>query len=39
MCTIAVTNTYSASELADYTDLTVASLADISIENLQKLCD
>lgn len=39
MHTIAVTNTYSASELADYTDLTVSGLADISIENLQKLCD
>ena len=38
MHTIAVTNTYSASELADYTDLTVSGLADISIENLQKLC-
>lgn len=38
MHTIAVTNTYSAAELADYTDLTVAALGDISIENLQKLC-
>ncbi|MBW8036096.1 MAG: HAD family phosphatase [Planctomycetes bacterium] len=39
MHTIAITNTYSESELADYAEITVAKLCDISIDNLKKLCD
>jgi len=39
MHTIAITNTYSESELADYAEITVAKLSDISIDSLEKLCN
>jgi len=38
MHAVGVTNTYSEAELAEYAEITVAKLGDISIDSLQKLC-